>query len=66
MKSVWTYPNGAAEIKLEQHGGRKHLFRVTYGLQISDQLTYAAAAKELGACLLHAFCCEGLATNEGE
>lgn len=34
-------------------------FSVVYGKQFKDGLTYAEAAKELGACIMHALACEG-------
>lgn len=38
-------------LKLEQHGADG--FRVTYGRQVLDGLTYRAAAAELGAAVMH-------------
>lgn len=34
-------------------------FRVVYGQQISKDLNYSDACKELGECLLHSMCCKG-------
>lgn len=34
-------------------------FRVTYGLQVREQLYYAEAAKELGECIMHRAACQG-------
>lgn len=34
-------------------------FTVQYGAQIEKGLSYAAAAQELGACIMHAMVCEG-------
>lgn len=34
-------------------------FRVTYGSQVTDGLSYASASAELGSCILHALACEG-------
>lgn len=53
-------------ITLEQRQSRGKLFRVTYGLQVSDHLTYSQACKELGKAILHHLCCESLADNDGE
>ena len=41
------------------HQSGRDAFRVTYGLQIRDGLTYGQAANELGMCLLHGLACEG-------
>lgn len=38
-------------IKLEQRG--KDLFRVTYGLEVKDGLTYAQAGEALGLAQMH-------------
>jgi hypothetical protein len=54
--------NFAFPIKLEQN--RKTLkFKVTYGLQIKDGLSYEKAALELGACIMHAAACNGKLDN---
>lgn len=45
-------------ITLEQAASGK--FRVTYGLQVCDRLTYAEAAKDLGACIMHHLNNEGV------
>ncbi len=54
------------DIKLEQNGVNK--FIVTYGKQVTINLTYADAASELGACIMHALACHGNLDNslEGE
>lgn len=33
-------------------------FAVVYGLQLKADLTYAAAAKEFGECVLHSLACD--------
>lgn len=54
-----------AHIKLEQHArGRSKRFRVSYGLQVREDLTYDQAAKELGAALMHHAACEGRLNND--
>lgn len=53
-------------IKLEQREDSKALFRVTYGLQVHDHLTYAEGMTEFGKCVFHALACEGLLNNEGD
>jgi hypothetical protein len=52
-------------IKLEQQTRGRKRFRVTYGLQVSDLLTYQQAATELGTCLLHAMALADLVDNSG-
>ena len=54
-----------ALIQLDQQTSGRELFTVTYGLQRRAGLTYAAAARELGECILHHLCCESNASNEG-
>lgn len=39
---------------------RKNRFVVVYGLQVSSVLDYATAAKDLGECIMHDLCYEGL------
>lgn len=52
-------------LKIEQQTNRKALFRVTYGLQVNDELTYEEACNKVGEAILHALCCNGQATNDG-
>jgi hypothetical protein len=49
-------------VKLEQHK-RTKLFRVTYGLQVNDELTYAQACDYLGRAILHDLANEGVLDN---
>lgn len=60
MKTCFTV-NIAWAITLRQRG--KDSFQVQYGAQIKDRLTYAAAAKELGECIMHALACEDRLDN---
>lgn len=53
-------------ITLEQSDAGDRLFRLTYGLQVFENMPYGRACKELGVCILHSLCCEGIASNEGE
>lgn len=58
---------GDFNIKLEQRetpGPRA--FRVTYGAQVRDRLTYVEAAHELGECLMHCLACESKLDNTGD
>jgi hypothetical protein len=38
-------------------------FTVTYGQQTKKRLSYAQAALEYGACIMHALACEGKLDN---
>ena len=62
MKTVFTL-NLRYPIRVTQH--REKTFRVTYGQQVRDHLTYAEAAWALGECILHALACEGKIDNSG-
>jgi hypothetical protein len=53
-------------VKIEQHEDTRALFRVTYGAQVRDNLTYTEAAKEYGLCVFHALACDGELNNERE
>jgi hypothetical protein len=66
MQTVFETNEFAFPIKVEQHDGRKALFKVTYGLQSRHHLTYLSAATELGLIMFHALACEGKLNNEGE
>lgn len=44
-------------VRLYQTG--KDQFVVEYGSQVKEHLTYSEAARELGACLMHAMACVG-------
>lgn len=59
------YRDGAFPIKLEQHETRARLFRVTYGQEVDDRLSYSDAARHLGEALLHCLACESKLDNEG-
>jgi hypothetical protein len=45
--------------------GQNGLFRVTYGLQVKEGLTYEQAAHEFGECLFHWLACEAKIGNIG-
>ena len=38
-------------------------FTVQYGKQVKSNLTYAQAAAELGACIMHSRACDGVLDN---
>lgn len=65
MKTCLELPDLPFGIKLEQSEDARGLFRVTYGAQVRDHLSYAEAAKELGLCIFHALACDGRLNNEG-
>lgn len=49
---------GDFDIKLEQYP-HSTLFKLTYGKQVMERLTYEQAAHETGEALLHCLACEG-------
>jgi hypothetical protein len=53
-------------IKLEQRTNKAALFRVTYGLEVRDELPYALACKKFGEAVFHALACDGVLNNDGE
>lgn len=50
-------------IKLEQQKEYGHLFRLTYGLQVHDELTLGEATKMLGEVIMHSGAAEGMLDN---
>lgn len=74
MKSVFnngeknSFNNAPSQfgIEVKQSEDKHGLFTVIYGLQVTKNLTYSQACTEIGACILHNACCEGLASNEGD
>jgi hypothetical protein len=50
-------------IRLEQRGS-KNSFRVTYGFQVDDHLTYEQAAAKLGQAIMHRAACDGMLDAE--
>ena len=48
-------------LKLEQRG--RDSFRVTYGLQIDDKLSYAQASAQYGQAIMHWLACEDMLDN---
>lgn len=49
---------GQFPVKLEQRASGA--FRVTYGAEVKDNLTYSEAAEQMGYCLMHAMACNSL------
>ncbi len=66
MKPVYRIDDLAFPIVIEQAETKGLLFTVRYGSQVKRGLTYAEACTEIGASMLHALCCDGLASNEGK
>ena len=58
MKLVFEIDEKPFAIQL--HKRSKHVFRVTYGYQVDDHLTYAEAAAKLGQAIMHRAACDGL------
>lgn len=54
--------SGAVTLQQQGANGR---FLVRYGKQVKAGLSYAEAASEFGACLMHQAACDGLLGNEG-
>lgn len=52
-----------AYIYLQQGKRKGSGFTVGYGLQVHTNLSYAAAAKELGECVMHYLSGEGMIDN---
>ena len=48
-------------LQLEQRG--KDSFRVTYGREVQDGLSYAYAARRYGEAIMHWLACEGKLDN---
>lgn len=59
MKKTECFHTGA--VTLFQTG--RDRFTVVYGKQVKKGLTYADAASELGACLMHQAACDGVLDN---
>lgn len=57
MQTVTTFTQGDIDVLLEQRADGT--FRVTYGHEVHDQLSYVEAAKEFGECVFHSLACVG-------
>ena len=57
----WKYDDLAFPIELWQTGPNE--FKVVYGSQSGNGLTYEKAASELGCAIMHALACEGKLDN---
>lgn len=60
-KLCWENAEFGFNISLHQRG--RDNFKVVYGKQVKENLTYGQAARELGSCLMHAMSCEGRVDN---
>lgn len=54
----------AFPITLSQTGPNN--FTVTYGKQVKSGLSYSAAAREYGACVMHALACDDKLDNSDD
>jgi hypothetical protein len=61
MKTCIKIDHLAFPIMLQQHG--RDNFRVVYGQQVDDNLSYAAAAAKLGEAIMHALACDNALDN---
>jgi hypothetical protein len=52
-------------IKLEQQRAPGYRFRVTYGLEVWDELTYEQATSKVGEALFHQLACDSKLDNNG-
>ena len=60
-RNTFAGASAAQLIELQQKGFDK--FTVVYGLQVKSGLTYAQAANELGAAIMHMQSCNGWLDN---
>jgi hypothetical protein len=59
-------PQAKSKAMIEVHQrGENGRFRVVYGLQVKEGLTYAEAAREFGECVFHYEACNGRLGNDG-
>jgi hypothetical protein len=58
MKTIIVVNNLDHDVKLEQSSNGK--FRVTYGKQVTGNMSYIAAAHEFGECVLHSAQCANM------
>lgn len=65
MRVCFEIPEKPWPIRLEQRGS-KDWFRVSYGFQVDDCLTYEQAAAKLGQAIMHRAACDGMLDAGGE
>ncbi len=56
-KLVWLNEDLPFNVALYQYGHKD--FRVEYGQEVHDHISYAEAARQLGLSIMHALTCEG-------
>lgn len=61
MELVSTFKDGHYPVTIEQWDNGK--FRIKYGAQVKDGLTYGEAVSEYGACVFHSLACAGKLDN---
>ena len=61
MKLVKTISDIPFSVSLYQQS--PDTFAVVYGMQLRDGLSYSAAAKEMGLCIMHSLTCDGKITT---
>jgi len=64
MKTVTVFTDGDHSVTLDK--AANGTFRVTYGMQIEDKLSYPVAAKLFGECVFHSLECAGKLDNDGD
>lgn len=57
MEKIWEDSIDGLKISVKKQ--RKGRFAVQYGLSLTADLDYSAAAQEIGSCILHALGCAG-------
>lgn len=62
MKTCFETDLNGYPIKLEQRSNGK--FKVTYGFQVDDNLSYKQGTEKLGEAIFHALACESKLDNE--
>lgn len=65
MRTILKVEDLPFPIKVEQREDKQKRFKVTYGKEVRDGLSYVDAAKAFGLCYFHALACEGTLNNEG-
>lgn len=64
-ENPFTNATTKSRVTVEQEENQRGLFRVTYGLQVKEGLTYGMTCLELGKSVLHHLAREGIVNNEG-
>lgn len=64
IKLVHVFCDGDIDVKLYQSTKGGRLFRVVYGEEIKERLTYEEASKKFGECVFHSLACAGRLFND--